>query len=986
MKFQQRRTLNQNVGRFGQLTYKSILLTIVTLSSTVFFAKASTGPFTINSSTKSASIIYDNECKLDSIAANLLAEDIKRVTGHHPRVFSYPTYVSGDVILIGSIHSKLIASLNDQQLKLKLSGKWECYALENVPNPRDKNNHALVIAGSDFRGTAYGVFEISKRIGVTPWYWWADAMPQIKRELSLSIPFFMSSPPSVKYRGIFINDEDWGLQPWAAKTFEPETGDIGPKTYAKIFELLLRLKANLIWPAMHPSTKPFYSYSGNVQVAKDYQIVVGSSHAEPMLRNNVGEWHSKTMGDFNYVTNPDRVREYWQSRVRESRGLDAIYTIGMRGVHDSGIEGVHTPKETIPLLERIFRDQREMLKKYVNPDITWIPQVFTAYKEVLDVYDAGLKVPDDVTFVWPDDNYGYIARLNDNQERTRAGGSGVYYHVSYWGQPHDYLWLSTTSPGLIVEEMTKAYALQDHNLWVVNVGDIKPAEYNMQLFLDLAYNIKPFKNSAFVKTHLTHWLADNIDNQRASQMANMLWHYYQLAFERKPEFMGWSRTEPITKVNLTPYNHYYYGDQAQTRIDAYSQLEQRAKILRRQIRPDRRDCFYQLVYYPVVSSSLMNKKFLYRDKAYLYGNEGRNSAEAYDSLANAAYQGIIKETDYYNHVMSGGKWSGIMSMHPRDLPVFDAPNSNFPVHTKINHFILHVEGASADTPGHVQTLPDFTNINKQEHFFDLFVSGNGGSVNYKVFSKQRWLRISKPQGELRERGLSSQQRIWIDIDWDLAPRSDKFSGSATVTVNNQKYDLLINCRRGNIHTFTGFSESNGYISIYAKDFQQVKNDVNYGWKKIIGMGATGISVEALPVSVTNSSSKVLGSSIKDQPALTYAFNSTTQGPVEIQVYSIPTHPLNKDVGVRYAISVDDATPAIMNFETFGRSDEWKQAVLSNTIMRSQKIAELAPGQHKLKIYMIDPGVILDRILIDMGGIKPFYGLIPETQINKTKDK
>ena len=301
-------------------------------------------------------------------------------------------------------------------------------------------------------------------------------------------------PPSVKYRGIFINDEDWGLRPWASKTFEPETKNIGPKTYAKVFELLLRLNANLLWPAMHPGTTPFYNVPGNAEMAAAYAIVVGSSHAEPMLRNNVGEWDEKSMGHFNYITNKEKVYNYWEERVKQSKGNDAVYTLGMRGVHDSGMEGIKGPKEAVPLLERIFNDQRGLIKKHINENVAAVPQVFTAYKEVLDIYDQGLKLPDDVTIVWPDDNYGYIQRFNNEAEKKRPGGSGVYYHASYWGRPHDYLWLGTTHPSLIRQEMMKAYETGADRLWVLNVGDIKPLEYSMQVFFDMAYDARPFKD------------------------------------------------------------------------------------------------------------------------------------------------------------------------------------------------------------------------------------------------------------------------------------------------------------------------------------------------------------------------------------------------------------------------------------------------------------------------------------------------------------
>ena len=301
------------------------------------------------------------------------------------------------------------------------------------------------------------------------------------------------------------------------------------------------------------------------------------------------EW-TKDMGSFNYLTNRDKVYNYWESRVKESKNNDAVYTLGMRGVHDSGMEGVKSVKEAIPLLEGIIQDQRNLLQKYINPDVKAVPQVFTVYKEVLDIYDGGIKLPEDVTLVWPDDNYGYIQRLNNEKENERPGGSGVYYHASYWGRPHDYLWLSSTHPGLIREEMMKAYETKSDRLWVLNVGDLKPAEYNIQLFLDMAYKAAPFKESSYTKEHLSHWVSGIFGDVNTSQITNVLWQYYQLAFERKPEFMGWSQTEPTTKTNYTTYNHFYYGDEAQRRIDRYEELAAAVKRLAAKNKSQRRRC------------------------------------------------------------------------------------------------------------------------------------------------------------------------------------------------------------------------------------------------------------------------------------------------------------------------------------------------------------------------------------------------------------
>jgi hypothetical protein len=855
---------------------------------------------------------------LDSIAASLLAGDIERVTGYRPRVTDNIDEVLGNVILIGTVRSALMNSLDDPGGRKGLEGKWECYQLKVFSHPFKNIKDLLAITGSDSRGTAYGVFDLSQRIGVSPWYWWADAHPVIRRQLSINIDNFISEPPSVKYRGIFINDEDWGLQPWAARTLEPATGDIGPATYARVFELLLRLKANLIWPAMHPCTKAFYHYPENEKVAADYQIVVGSSHAEPMLRNNVSEWDKSVRGDFNYITNRRQVLTYWEERVKESRHNNAIYTLGMRGIHDSGIEGVKSNSEAVPLLEQIISDQRGLLEKYIDSSVTKVPQAFTAYKEVLDIYDSHLRLPGDVTLVWPDDNYGYIQRLDDSVESRREGGSGIYYHASYWGRPHDYLWLSTTHPALIREEMTKAYDMNARNIWVLNVGDIKPAEYNIQLFMDMAFHIAPFKNSSYTKVHLTRWLASIFGKPSAAAMADILWEYYQLAFERKPEFMGWSQTEPTTPVNPTAYNHEYYGDQARRRLGRYAGLEHGVKQLALQVPGAAKDAFYELLYYPVVCASLMNKKFLYRDKALLDAKEGRLSAGYYAGLSREAYAGIVKETKFYNEQLAAGKWAGIMSMHPRDLPVFQEPGLPLPR-----------TGVPAADKG----------------------DDNG--------------RISGP--------------------------GNKVSGPDNkVTGLDKRFG--VRAARGKVPKgYKGFVETDGYISIYASHYQKLTSAGVDHWEEIDGLGATGRSLEALPLrfqplegTVNTPAGGGLPGVMADEPDLRkrpsveYDFYTFRPGPVECKIYTLPTSPLNKNFGMRYAVSVDDSIGAILDFKTVGRSEEWKQDVLSNSAVRSVKWPSLRSGPHRLKIYMIDPGVILDRIVIDLGGLRPFYGVLPES--------
>ena len=930
--------------------------------------------------------------RLDSIAANLLGNDIKMVTGNQPPVITDIANAKGNVIVIGNIASPLIRQIVGSHAALdSLHGKWESYGSMVIDNPNSNMSKALVIAGSDTRGTAYGVFFISEKLGVSPWYWWADAPVQKQKECVLKLATYLSSPPAVKYRGIFINDEDWGLQPWAAKTFEPETGDIGPKTYAKVFELLLRLQANLIWPAMHPSTKAFFYYPQNKKVAEDYSIVIGSSHAEPMLRNNVGEWDEKTMGHFNYITNKEKVFPYWESRVKETVANDAIYTMGMRGVHDSGMEGVKNAKEAVPLLEQIIKDQRELLEKYRGKKADSIPQVFTAYKEVLDIYDNGLKIPEDITLVWPDDNYGYIQRLSNEEEQKRSGGSGVYYHASYWGRPHDYLWLSSTHPLLMYEELCKAWEKGARKLWVLNVGDIKPLEYNIKLFMQMARHMEYYsKLSDLVRPDFHYWLYGVFakDLVLSGKIENILWQYYQLAFERRPEFMGWSRTEPTTQTTTTAYNHFYYGDEAQRRIEQYESLEKEVRDIRSQLKGEPTAAFfYQLVYYPVMCASWMNKKFLYRDKAIFYAKQNRLSAKDYGRQAKAMYDSIVMETEYYNNQLSGGKWKNMMSMKPRNLPVYQEPVLPEITIDGATGWSIAPEGFvtkdSSLIPGNGTLLPAFDNINRQRYFIDVFLNDNK-PVKWKATVSDSWIRLSQKDGSLGEGWGKNQVRIWVDIDWTKAPK-DQFTGSILFKGSDKEVKVTLQGSqlKDAEQLRNTFIENNGFVSMYAIHYTGQSKKMGYNWMKLDYLGYAGSVLRAGPISEKDSAVSIDTEAIKKNNSFVeYQFNTFTAAPATIHVYSLPTHPVNGRSGMRYAVSVDDGPITVVDFKTEGRSEEWKQNVLSNRAERTMSAAFLNKGQHALKIYCIDPGVILDEIRIDLGGLKKAYSVLPETTGNK----
>ena len=558
-------------------------------------------------------------------------------------------------IIVGTVGKSLLLKAVSADVSA-LAGKKQAFLLQVLPDGK------LLVAGSDSHGTAYGIMELSRLIGVSPWEWWADVTPEKKTSFVLSAEYQTLQSPSVEYRGIFINDEDWGLMPWSSQTYEPSDikGHIGPKTNARIFELLLRLRANTYWPAMHECTLPFFLTEGNRKVAEEYGIFIGSSHCEPMVCSAAGEWRRRGQGDYDYVNNSASVYKFWEDRVKEVAQQGNIYTLGMRGVHDGQMQGAKTVAEQKAVLERVLKDQRGLLQKYVNKDVTAIPQAFIPYKEVLDIYNAGLQVPDDVTLIWCDDNYGYIRHFPTAEERARKGGNGIYYHVSYWGRPHDYLWLGTFSPYLLHQQMKLAYDRGIQKMWVLNVGDIKPAEYQIELFLDMAWNIDEV-NEIGVTAHLKSWLEREFGSNRAEELLPAMEAHYQLSYIRKPEFMGNTREEerdPKYKViKDLPWSEQAISE----RLRSYTVLSDVVERMESNIPADRQDAYFQLVKYPVQAAAQMNRKILTAQLARHSKADWKQSDAAFDSIASLTQQ--------YNSLQNG-KWNRMMDFQPRKLPVF----------------------------------------------------------------------------------------------------------------------------------------------------------------------------------------------------------------------------------------------------------------------------------------------------------------------------
>ncbi|MDR1120414.1 MAG: glycosyl hydrolase 115 family protein [Dysgonamonadaceae bacterium] len=631
---------------------------------------AEAGSFLLAAAGQATGLVIDpNDAEVVAIAAEAFSKDVEMIAGVKP---SIAETLSATPVIIGTLNSSFISQLVTAG-KLdasQLAGKWETFLISVIDSPLPGVEQALVIAGSDPRGTAFGVFELSRRMGVSPWVYWADVTPERRDAIYVTPGQSIFGPPSVQYRGLFINDEDWAMQPWAARnmdrTIRPNgNGDMGPQTYAKIFELMLRMKSNYLWPAMHACTKAFWFYPENPEMARKYSIVLGSSHCEQMLRDNEDEWRNNfqseyghASGDWNWATNSANITKYWTDRVKQAVNTEAVYTMGMRGIHDSGIPGYNTDEERVGALESIIPAQRNILTANLEKPVTEIPQVFIPYKEVLRIYNLGVEVPDDITLMWADDNFGYMRQLSNPAEQARSGGGGVYYHFSYLGPPNSYLWLASVPVSVAAFELRKAYELNCKRMWIFNVGDIKPQEFELQFAMDLAWDIHSV-DMENPNLYAKQWGAETFGEQFQEQIYQIKREYFRMAAAGKPECIA-AMSFSVAEM--------------EQRIADYETLVELSQTLEVQIPERLQDAYFQLVKYPVEGAANMNYKQLYAKLSYEYGAQARKSdAVEASSLSIAAFNHIIDLTKYYNNRLANGKWNGMMSYSPNNSAYFHDP-------------------------------------------------------------------------------------------------------------------------------------------------------------------------------------------------------------------------------------------------------------------------------------------------------------------------
>lgn len=587
-------------------------------------------------------------------AGRSLVADLQRVSGAPSALVAAPGEAGGPVVVIAQWGRSPVLDELVQRGKLprsdlqRLSGRWEAFRQVVVADPWPGVPRALVIAGADRRGAVFGTYDLSARIGVSPWHWWADVPVPRRADLYLA-PGAREDQPGVKYRGIFINDEAPALSTWAQAKF----GGANSAFYAQVFELILRLKGNYLWPAMWAPRAFAADDPNNLVLADEMGVVMGTSHHEPMGRAH-DEWARANGGAWDYTKNAPRLREFWRGGLQRLMGrpdgsaFDSLITLGMRGDGDEPMsEGT-----AIALLERIVADQRQLIADVTRQPAERTPQVWALYKEVQDYHDQGMQVPDDVLLLFADDNWGQIRRL-PAPGRPRAGGYGVYYHFDYVGGPRNYKWLNTNAIEKVWQQMDLARARGAEALWIVNVGDIKPMEFPTSFFLDMAWAPQAMTPAALA-AYPRDWAAQTFGPAHAAEIGDILTRYGQYAARRKPELVD-ARSFPLGEATPERLDGGDFG----RRVAEWDALEARVARVKAALAPQQREAWFQLVEHPV--QALANLYRLYFAVAWnqRLAAVADPRANVFADQAEAAFARDQALTDHY-HALAGGKWAGMM--------------------------------------------------------------------------------------------------------------------------------------------------------------------------------------------------------------------------------------------------------------------------------------------------------------------------------------
>ena len=927
--------------------------------------KEVTRAFVLCSGGQSASLcISSNDFAGVHRVARHLQQDIERVTGNLPSLLIDASRIPNGAVLIGTIGKSPVIDKLIAEKKLDvndIAGRWETFLIQVIDKPYPDVERALVIAGSDKRGTIYGMYDLSAEIGVSPWYWWADVPPKKSTALYVLAGRHSKGEPKVKYRGIFINDEAPALWGWAQEKF----GDFNAKFYDHVFELILRLKGNFLWPAMWGSA--FYDDDPeNPILADEYGVVIGTSHHEPMMRAH-DEWRRYGKGGaWNYEQNDSSLREFWRTGIKRMGSHESVVTLAMRGDGDEPM----SEQANIALLEKIVKDQREILADVTGKDVTTISQVWALYKEVQEYYDKGMRVPDDVTLLLCDDNWGNIRKLPNLADKPRKGGYGIYYHYDFVGGPRNYKWLNTNQIARVWEQMHLAYEYGARQLWIVNVGDIKPMELPISFFLDYAWNPEQM-NVSLMDSYTQRWAEQQFGSTHATEIAHLLTTYTKYNSRRKPELLS------PTTYSLVNYR------EAETVVADFKTLVEKAEEIGKQLQSEFHTAYYQLVLHPVTASANVNELYVTVGKNHLCARQGRAGTNALAERARMLFAKDSAITNHYNTELAGGKWNHMMDQTHIGYTTWQQPEKNvMPAVQEIEvpdkaEMGIAIEGSESWWPNNstMALLPMFDPFNKQSYYVDVFNRGSE-PFEYSVRSEKEYVHVGFPRGSVR-----TEKRFFVTVDWKAAPTGEH---TVPITVSGPNDTrVVVQARLFNPESPTpdqvyGFVESNGFVSMEAENFSKVVNSSQIAWQRIPDLGRTMSTMIPIPVIAPSQSLN------QKSARLGYKMYLFSKGQVNVKVYLSPTLNFRGDKGLCYGISFDDETPQIMNMHGPDTIQEWKyprwwnEAASNNIKIVSSKHTIGRPGTHMLKFWAIDPGVVLQKIVVETEEVNPSYLGPPES--------
>jgi hypothetical protein len=936
-------------------------------------------------------------------AAKNLQADIARVTSLAPAVLYDEKGLPARTIIIGTIgKSRLIDRLiQDGKIVAKpVAGTWESFVIQVVPAPLPGVSNGLVIAGSDKRGTIYGVYDLSEQIGVSPWYWWADVPAKHRDTLFVKSGRYVQGPPAVKYRGIFLNDEAPSLTGWVNEKF----GGYNHAFYTNVFELLLRLKANSLWPAMWNNS--FNSDDPlNPKLADEYGIIMGTSHHEPMMRA-WKEWeragHGK--GTWDYTRSAESLRAFWREGLARTCDCEKIITLAMRGDGDEPM----SETESIGLLERIVADQRSIIAESLSTNLAAVPQAWALYKEVQGYYEKGMRVPDDVTLLWCDDNWGNVRRLPVPEERKRSGGAGVYYHFDYVGGPRNYKWLNTVPITKVWEQMNLAHEYGADRIWIVNVGDLKPMEFPIEFFLNLAWDPARWTKEQ-IPEYTRLWAEREFGREYAADIAEIISKYTKYNGWRKPELL-----EPTT-FHLVNYR------EADAVLAGWETIVNKAERIHRRLPESARDAFFELVLYPARASAQVAGLYIAAGRNQLYVSQGRAGANDLATQTRALFQADADLSAFYNHSLAQGKWNHMMDQTHIGYTGWQQPASNaMPTVTEIQlpaaaEMGVAIEGSASAWPGAAEdpVLPGFDAFNRQERCIDVFNRGRA-SFEFMAEASVPWIVVStngEARGGFRQKsatisgGLTTaatgrstdptpalngaeaahgtvekEQRLWVNVDWQKAPK-----GSSTGTVRITRPGTNTVAVRVNVFnpieptrdSLKGFVEADGTVSIEAEHYTRKTDAGPVRWERIEDYGRTLSSMTVFPVTVPSVTPPT------NSPCLEYQMYLFSTGRVDVVSIVAPSLNFVPGRGLRFAISFDDEAPQVMTavpkgFFVDNGNRDWEASVRDNCRQVKSTHRLQKPGYHTLKFWMVDPGVVLQKLVVDLGGVKPSYFGPPES--------